>query len=87
MFESEYGLHFPAGPKAPRWREALPAAAVAAVRARALADTSAALALRARAEAREGVYRCVCCKENFVVPEDGQDTCDSCLRRAGLLKG
>lgn len=34
---------------------------------------------RARLEARRGVYRCAVCRISFVNPEEGEDTCRSCL--------
>lgn len=40
-----------------------------------------ALNRRAREEAARGVFRCSSCRENFVSPEDGQDTCDDCIRK------
>lgn len=39
-----------------------------------------ALARRAREEAARGVYRCVFCRENFVDPANGEDTCSDCVK-------
>lgn len=41
----------------------------------------AALDKRARDEAARGVFRCCACRENFVDPCAGEDTCADCLRR------
>lgn len=39
-----------------------------------------ALARRARAEACRGIFRCTICKESYVDPVIGEDTCSDCLK-------
>ena len=39
-----------------------------------------ALARRAREESARGIFRCINCRENFVDPSAGEDTCAECLR-------
>jgi hypothetical protein len=46
------------------------------------AELAELLTQRARLEARRQVYRCCVCRESYVDPYEGEDTCSACLGRA-----
>lgn len=45
------------------------------------AERAAILKARNESDCKRGIYRCAVCHENPVNPEDGYDTCSSCLSK------